>query len=90
MDFVRIDDNQVVDPYEAHAPSHLVSTDARRPLSIAGHHEWRESIATAGQFNEIDEAVAAEDFAPSQRKSGKEISRLLDLLDSLPAGKDSQ
>jgi hypothetical protein len=63
---------------------------AAEGLSIAGHHAFRESLSPARQFDEIDEAVAAEDFAPSQRKSGKEISRLLDLLDSLPTGKDSQ
>jgi hypothetical protein len=57
MDFVRIDDLIVVDPYEAHAPSHLVTADARRPLTVAGHHEWRESIATARPFDEVDEFV---------------------------------
>lgn len=34
-------------------------TSERRPLSVAGHHEWRESIAAPDRdFDEVDELVA--------------------------------
>lgn len=35
----------------------LLSKDQRR-LSVAGHHEWRESISTPQAFDEVDEFVA--------------------------------
>ena len=36
----------------------LLTEDQRRPLSVAGHHEWRESISTPQAFDEVDEFVA--------------------------------
>jgi hypothetical protein len=36
----------------------LLTEDERRPLSVAGHHEWRESISTPQDHDEIDEFVA--------------------------------
>ncbi len=36
----------------------LLSEDERRPLTVAGHHEWRESISTPADLDEIDAAVA--------------------------------
>jgi hypothetical protein len=68
----------------------LLASEYQRRLTVAGHHEWRESISTARPFDEVDEAVAVDDFAPSQTKSGKEIGRLLSILDNLPTGKDSK
>jgi hypothetical protein len=35
----------------------LLATDARRPLTVAGHHAWRESISSARPFDEVDEFV---------------------------------
>jgi hypothetical protein len=62
------------------------------PLSVAGHHEWRESLAPQdSRFDEIDEYAAdpIHDRPPSRRKSGEKDSLLdlLDLLDSLAPGK---
>jgi len=53
MDFVRIDDLIVVDPYEAHAPS-LVSTDARR-VSVEEHANWQASLRGPAQTRKIGE-----------------------------------
>ncbi len=36
---------------------HLATQDQRRTVSVAGHHQWRESIATARPFDEVDEFV---------------------------------
>ena len=37
-----------------------LTEDQRRPLTVAGHHEWRESLAApARDFDEVDELVAA-------------------------------
>ncbi len=47
-----------------------------------------DSLLTEADLDEIDEFVG--EFSPSQTKSGKEISRLLNLLDNLPTGKYSQ
>ena len=72
---------------------------AAEGLSVAGHHEWRESLSPARRFDEVDEAVAAEDFddinvvdpyevhAPS-RRSDKDLGEFLNLLDSLETGDD--
>ena len=39
----------------------LLSEDQRRPLSVAGHHEWRESLAApARDFDEVDELRATQ------------------------------
>jgi hypothetical protein len=68
----------------------MLTEDQRRPLTVAGHHEWRESLAApARDFDEVDELVAEipvvdpyEVHAPS-RRSDKEVANLLDLLDNL-------
>jgi hypothetical protein len=37
----------------------LLTEDQRRPLSVASHHEWRESLAApARDFDTIDALVA--------------------------------
>jgi hypothetical protein len=60
----------------------------RRPVTVADHALFLDSLLTEADHDEIDEFVG--EFSPSQTKSGKEISRLLNLLDNLPTGKDSQ
>ncbi len=35
----------------------LISADQRRPLSVAGHHAWRESLAASRSYDEVDELV---------------------------------
>jgi hypothetical protein len=67
----------------------LLSEDERRPLTVAGHHEWRESISTPQAFDEVDLEVDRinvvdpyECHAPS-RRSDKQVASLLDLLDNL-------
>ena len=36
----------------------LLTEDERRPLSVAGHHQFRESLAVSGRkFDEVDELV---------------------------------
>ncbi len=60
----------------------------RRPVTINEHALFLDSLLTEADHDEIDEFVG--EFSPSQTKSGKEISRLLNLLDNLPRGKDSQ
>ena len=45
-------------PREPLALDLLLTADQRRPLSVAGHHEWRESLAApARDFDEVDELV---------------------------------
>ncbi len=60
----------------------------RRPVTINEHALFLDSLLTEADHDEIDEFVG--EFSPSQTKSGKEISRLLNLLDNLPRGKDSE
>jgi hypothetical protein len=36
----------------------LLTEDERRPLSVAGHQAFRESLSTSRPFDEIDELVA--------------------------------
>jgi hypothetical protein len=36
---------------------HLATQDQRRTVSVAGHHQWRESISSTRPFDEIDEFV---------------------------------
>ncbi len=38
-------------------PVELLATQYQRRLSVAGHHEFRESISTTRPFDEIDEFV---------------------------------
>ena len=46
-------------PTEPLALDLLLTADERRPLTVAGHHEWRESLAApARDFDPIDELVA--------------------------------
>ena len=47
-------------PREPLALDLLLTADQRRPLTVAGHHEWRESLVLAdSRFDEVDELVAA-------------------------------
>ena len=46
-------------PTEPLAIDLLLTADERRPLTVQGHHEWRESLAApARDFDPIDELVA--------------------------------
>lgn len=67
----------------------LLTTDQRRPVSVAGHHEWRESLTPDSRYDEIDRELddmiqvdPYECHAPS-RRSDKELARVLSILDSL-------
>ncbi len=79
---------------------HLVSTDARRPLSVAGHHQWRESISSARPFDEIDREID-EDFddlieidpyvtGTNNRRSDRELANMLELIDNLPISENGK
>ena len=35
----------------------LGTQDQRRTVSVAGHHQWRESISSTRPFDEVDEFV---------------------------------
>jgi hypothetical protein len=72
----------------------LLSEDQRRPLTVAGHHAFRESLSASRPFDEIDAFLEEQQDAqdamsdpyagdPPNRRSDKELGRLLDLLDSL-------
>lgn len=61
----------------------------RRPLSVARHHAWRESL-TAQSADDFDDLVVVdphEAHAPS-RRSDKDLGEFLSLLDSLETGND--
>lgn len=63
----------------------MLSEDERRPLSIAGHHAWRESIAGPDrEFDEIDEAAAdpIHDHLPQSAPRHK-VRGVLSILDQL-------
>jgi hypothetical protein len=68
---------------------HLGTQDQRRTVSVAGHHQWRESISTARPFDEVDlmldEHIQIDPFNgdPPSRRKDKELANLLGLLDSL-------
>ena len=67
----------------------LLVSDARRPLTVAGHHAWRESISSTRPFDEVDlmldEHLQVDPYNgdPPSRRKDKELANLLGLLDSL-------
>ena len=72
----------------------LLTTDQRRPVSVAGHHEWRESLTPDSRYDEIDRELddmivvdPYEVHGPS-RRSDKSLGAFLNLIDSLPTGND--
>ena len=76
-------------------PASLTGIKTGIKLSIAGHHEWRESIAGPSRdFDEIDEWIDElticdpyECHAPS-RRSDKSLASFLDMIDNLPISND--
>jgi hypothetical protein len=76
----------------------LLASEYQRRLTVAGHHQWRESISSARPFDEVDRSID-EDFddlivvdpyevhAPS-RRSDKNLGEFLSLIDSLETGND--
>jgi hypothetical protein len=63
----------------------LLTEDERRPLTVQGHHEWRESISTPADHDEIDDLMQLDPYAgdPPSKRSDKETDRLLSILDAL-------
>ena len=67
----------------------LATDDQRRPLTVAGHHAWRESISSTRPFDEVDlmldEHLQVDPYNgdPPSRRKDKELANLLGLLDSL-------
>lgn len=57
-------------------------TDDQRRVTVEDHAAFRGSISRpTDRFDEIDHAVA--DARPAQRRSDREVSRVLDILDEL-------
>jgi hypothetical protein len=67
----------------------LLASEYQRRLTVAGHHQWRESIATDRPFDEVDlmldEHLQVDPYNgdPPSRRKDKELANLLGLLDSL-------
>ena len=68
----------------------LLTEDERRPLSVAGHHQFRESLAVSGRkYDEVDELVDEHiqidpyEGDPPSKRSDREINRVLSILDEL-------
>lgn len=60
-----------------------------RRISVNDHSDWRHSLLTPQDVDEIDEVVA--EHGPQQRRKASEVSRLEALLDELePRGKDGE
>jgi hypothetical protein len=77
----------------------LLTEDERRPLTVEQHAAWRESISTPQAFDEVDLEIdrinVVDPFVSgtNNRRSDRELSRMLDLIDNLPisdSGKDGQ
>jgi len=75
---------------------HLVSADARRPLTVGGHHEWRESISSTRPFDEVDlmldEHIQIDPYVTgtNSRRSDKELAKMLALIDGLPISENGK
>ena len=66
-------------------PVERLATPDERRLSVAGHHQWRESITSQPRdFDPIDEAAAdpIHDHAPQLAPMHK-VRSVLDILDQL-------
>ena len=63
----------------------LLVTPAKR-VSVAGHHAFREGLrAATADDPDFDDLIQIDPYAgdPPSKRSDKEISRLLDVLDSI-------
>ena len=63
---------------------YLVPPDRR--VTIAGHHEFREGLCGSTDDDiDFDDVIQIDPYAgdPPSKRSDKEISRLLDVLDSI-------
>jgi hypothetical protein len=78
----------------------LATQDQRRTVSVAGHHQWRESIASARPFDEIDREID-EDFddlieidpyvtGTNNRRSDRDLAKMLELIDNLPISENGK
>jgi hypothetical protein len=66
-----------------------------RRVSINDHADFLTGLLTPSDHDDIDDMLDEEivmdpyNREPSSRRSDKEISKLLDILDNLPTGKDA-
>jgi hypothetical protein len=72
-------------------------TDDQRRVTVEDHLHFQKSIRTDERgIDEIDRMldeqieVDPENFSPPSRRKDDELARILDLLDNLPKGKDSE
>ena len=56
-------------------------SESQRRVSVADHQAFRESLATRPAFDDIDHAMAVD--YPPERRSERETSRVLGILDEL-------
>ena len=75
----------------------LLTDDQRRPVSVNDHAHFRHCISTDDRGvdeidRELDEMIEVDpgDFNPPSRRKDSEVARMLELLDNLPTGKDSE
>ncbi len=68
----------------------LTADQRRRPITVAEHQAFRESISTPRYDDEIDAAIDEHlEIDPyvtgtNNRRSDKELAKMLDIIDNLP------